>query len=467
MPEFHSEPYLYLPAVSHKSVLIAWGAFYFRTNSRGKWKIVDDEELKYVHPPRKDSIGAQSTAYGPARVEVYDGSGKTVGCAKTEVANHCWVSGLQPDTEYTYKVYVKGQEWAIGERWDWSAKEHALVQTGARYDNRFRTNPDPLAPAAKLAFAVIGDFGVGVRRDTPTRRQQQVAHALRRMVDLEDVRFILTTGDNVYARVRVLGVAIGGTGDEDDDWFFTFFQPYRYVINRIPVYPSIGNHDANETEEHDDRAQVEDNFYLRERIGSEEAAGRASFCPGLFYRFRYGSDIEFVCLDTSKESFFRGHRLFEFPKHWDFVEQSFPAEGPHPVWRIPFAHHPLFSAGPQHYNTRSMAKLVPLFERSGVRVMFAGHEHNFQHSRANGLDHFVTGAAGKLRRARPDGFDAAHTVSWATECHFLLAHIDGRRMTVRAIAALDDPGATPVDIERFDPDGANVSGAIEIEAPPD
>lgn len=137
MPEFHAEPYIYLPAVSHKSALIAWGAFYFRTNSRGKWKIVDDDDLKYVDPPRKDSIGAQSAPYGPARVEIYDASGKTVSCAKTEVANHCWVAGLQPDTEYTYKVFVKGEEWASGERWDWSAKDSALVQSGGVYDNRF------------------------------------------------------------------------------------------------------------------------------------------------------------------------------------------------------------------------------------------------------------------------------------------------------------------------------------------
>ena len=462
MPEFHSEPYLYLPAVSHKSALIAWGAFYFRTNSKGKWKIVDDDDLKYVHPPRKDSIGAQSAPYGPARVEIYDAAGKTVSCATTEVANHCWVANLQPDTEYTYKVFVKGQEWAEGDRWDWSSKEHALVQSGGRYDNRFRTNPDPGAPAKELAFAVIGDFGVGVRKDTPTRRQQQVANALRSTVDSDGVRFLLTTGDNIYARVRVFGVAVGGTGDEDDDWFFTFFQPYRYVINRIPVYPSIGNHDADETEERDDRAQVEDNFYLHERIKSEEAAGRASFGPGLFYRFRYGSDIEFVCIDSSKESFFRGYRLFEFPKHWEFMEQSFPAEGPHPTWRIPFAHHPLYSAGPQHHNTRAMQKLLPLFERSGVRVMFTGHEHNFQHSRANNLDHFVTGAAGKLRSARPDGFSEAHTVSWATECHFLLAKIDGSRMTVRAIAAMDDPNGTPVDITRFNPQGDVVLEPVEI-----
>src|SRR6185436_123565 len=116
-------------------------------------------------------------------VEVYDVSGKLVSCATTEVANHCWVSGLQPDTEYTYKVLVKGQEWASGERWDWSSKDHALVQSGAQYDNRFRTNPDPALAASKLTFATIGDFGVGVRKDTPTRRQQEVANSLRRIVD--------------------------------------------------------------------------------------------------------------------------------------------------------------------------------------------------------------------------------------------------------------------------------------------
>ena len=465
MPEFHSEPYIYLPAVSHKSVLIAWGAFYFRTNSKGHWKIVDDDDLKYVHPPRKDSIGAQSAPYGPARVEVYDGAGAMVSVAKTETCNHCWVAGLAPDTEYTYKVFVKGEEWASGERWDWVAAEHALVQNGGRYDNRFRTNPDAAQPATDLAFAAIGDFGIGVRRQSESRRQQQVAHALTRIVDSENVRLLITTGDNIYAGRRILGLVTGDTGDEDDDWFFTYFQPYRYIINRIPVYPSIGNHDAEETEERDDRAQVEDNFYLRERIKSEEAAGRASFGPGLFYRFRYGSDIEFVCIDTSKEDFFRGKRLYEYPKHWDFIEQSFPANAPlspRVRWRIPFAHHPIYSAGPQHHNTRGMQRLLPLFEQSGVRVMFAGHEHNFQHSRVDFLDHFVTGAAGKVRRTPPDRFLEAGTVSWATDCHFLLAKISGEQMTVLPIGALDDPKGTPAEIVRYTPLREAVTGTIKI-----
>jgi hypothetical protein len=147
------------------------------------------------------------------------------------------------------------------------------------------------------------------------------------------------------------------------------------------------------------------------------------------------------------------------------VEQAFPERGSaagEPRWRIPFAHHPPFSAGPRHHNTREMARMLPLFRRAGVRVMFAGHEHNFQHSRTPGFDHFVTGAGGKVRRARPDRFESAHTESWATDCHFLLARIEGSRMTVRAIGGIDDPADIATDIERFDPDGNPIKGPIEI-----
>jgi hypothetical protein len=462
MPEFHAEPYIYLPSVTHESALVAWGAFYFRVTSKGTWKLIDDTDLKYVHPPRKESIGARSAPYGPARVEVYDQTGAVVSVAKTEVTNHCWVSGLAPDTEYAYKVFVKSEEWAQGERWDWSARDRALVQTGARYDNRFRTHPHPKTAATSLTFAVIGDFGVGVRDDSPNRRQQQIADALRIAVDTEDVRLVITTGDNIYAGHKLLGIPIGSTGDEDDDWFFTYFQPYRYILNRLPVYPSIGNHDAAESEDCDDRAQVEDNFYICERIAGEEASGRASHGPGLFYRFRYGADIEFLCIDTSKESFFKGHRLFEFPKHWSFVDASLPETPRGTMWRIPFAHHPPYSAGPQHHNTKEMARLFPLFDRAGVAVMFSGHEHNFQHSRANGIDYFVTGAAGKLRRTVPDDFEDARTQSWSNLCHFLLARINGDRMLVRAIGERANEDRALIDIDRWTPAGATLTSPIEV-----
>ena len=462
MPEFHSEPYVYLAGLSHKSALIAWGAFYFRTRPGGTAKLVDDDDLQWVHPPRCDSIGCRSKPYGPAEVEVRDATGALVASAMTNECNHCQISGLQPDTAYTYTVRVKHEEWASGLRWDWDPATQGLVQNGGSYTNEFRTLPDPTQPLSRpFTFAVIGDFGTGIRKpSSATKRQREVGLALQRAVDTEHVRLILTTGDNIYAAQRFL-LWTKDSGAEDDDWFFTFFQPYRYAINRVPVCPSIGNHDTRETEECDDRGQVMDNFYLSTRLASEEAAGRASVGPGLFYRFKVASDVEFVCIDTSKEHFFKRGRLFSYPKHREFVRNAFPALPAERIrWRIPFCHHPPFCAGPQHSNTDGMEELIGLFEGGGVRACFSGHEHNFQHSRHKAIDYFVSGAGSKIRTGVPSRMEEAHTVSWASACHFLLVTINGDAMTVRAIG--DDENGALKEIERFDRAGRPVGGPIVV-----
>jgi hypothetical protein len=170
-----------------------------------------------------------------------------------------------------------------------------------------------------------------------------------------------------------------------------------------------------------------------------------------------------VCIDTSKESFFKGHRLFEYPKHREWVEATFQADaGQGPAWRIPFGHHPPYSAGPQHHNTRAMQQLIPLFQRAGVRVMLCGHEHNFQHSHRDGIDYFVTGAAGKFRGGVPDRLEEAGTQSWSASCHFLLVQIEGDRMRVRAVAELQEGQQTLGDIERLDRFGRPVTTPIEL-----
>ncbi|HYI94437.1 MAG TPA: metallophosphoesterase, partial [Bryobacteraceae bacterium] len=421
MPDFHGEPYIYLAGLTHDSALIAWGAFYFRVKENdGTHKLLDAEDME---PALRETIGRKSTPYGPARVVVRDSSGSEVATARVFDANHCWVTGLNPDTPYTYEVFIAPtrkrsadgaeEEWAKGERWDWAIQNgQANLFVGDRYDNRFRTFPDPRQPTPPFTFAVIGDFGVGIKKlSTEDHRQREIASALRQAVADHDVRFLITTGDNIYAGSRFLWIT-GSEGDEDDDWFFTFFQPYRYLINQIPVYPCIGNHDSAEMESPDDRDQIMDNFYLRERFAGEEKYGRASIGPGLFYRFNFGRDAEFVSIDTSKENFFT-ERLFEVPKHMDFIANAF-APGSQRRWRVPFCHHPRFSAGPRHRNTDSMEKLLPLFNQAGVKVMFSGHEHNFQHSRHKAIDYLVSGGGGKLRKSKPsqNGFEEAHTISW-------------------------------------------------------
>jgi hypothetical protein len=104
-----------------------------------------------------------------------------------------------------------------------------------------------------------------------------------------------------------------------------------------------------------------------------------------------------------------------------------------------------------------MARLVPLFKRAGVKAVLSGHEHNFQHSHVDGIDYFVTGAAGKFRGGTPDATEAAGTRSWSPECHFLLAHIEGDRLTVRPMSERQGE-----EIARFGPRGERVSDPIVV-----
>lgn len=447
MPDLHFEPFLHLAGLTHDDALIAWGGFWFEDpDGDGKaWRIVEDPDLdRHLGHGRSETIGARSAPYGDAEIEVVEqGTGRTVAVAATSERNHVWVRDLQPDTGYEYEVRVDGEPWATGERHDWIHRgtDADLLRTSRTYDRRFRTFPDP-AVSVPLRFAVLGDYGVGIlAAGERGARQQRLADALERAVDHADVRLVVTTGDNVYIGEED---TVAGSGGADDDWYYSFYQPYRYTISRVPVYPGVGNHDSSDTESADDREQLADNLFTQLRFAEGAEVGRASVDPGLYYRFEFGSEIEFVAIDTTLASELEHRFFYDHPKHREFLEDVFPdaGGGPQEPWRIPFSHHPPFCAGPKHYNGENLVeRVVPLLERSATRVMFSGHEHNFQHARRNGIDYFVSGAAGKLREGEPDRFDEAHTRSWADEGHFLIVDVEPERMVVHPVTDVDEDGS--------------------------
>ena len=135
-------------------------------------------------------------------------------------------------------------------------------------------------------------------------------------------------------------------------------------------------------------------------------------------------------------------------------------------WRIPFSHHPPFSAGPKHGPTPGMVeRLVPQFERAGTRVVLSGHEHNFQHSSVSGIDYVVSGAGGKLRTEPPTGFERAGTRECAAAGHFLLVDVEEERLVIHPVGDTDGDGSLEL-IERRTPAGDPVTGPIEIARGP-
>jgi len=456
--EVHFEEFLHLAGLGEDKALIAWGGFFFRRGDSpyGEWRIVDDEELAEVAPtPRSETIGAGSEPFGHATVEV-ERDGRVVAQAETEEHNHVWVTGLEPDADYRYRVLVDGRPWGEGELHDWSVEQSTLVRAGGRYDNRFRTFPS-VDVAVPVTFAVLGDFGVGIvdgRLDGG--RQLLIARALERAVETRGVRLVITTGDNIYLGHQ----DTAGTGNEDDEWYSSFYQPYRYVLNRVPFFPTVGNHDAGDSESSDDRDQLEDNLFLDHRFRPGVEVGSASLGPGLFYRFQVGANLEFLCIDTSIASEMDVEHYFDDPEHSRWVTDALGGQGGR--WRIPFSHHPPFCAGPEHTNTTGMVeRLVPLFEQAGVRLVLSGHEHNFQYSVVNGIHYVVSGASGKLRAETPRHFEDAGTRGWAAAGHFLLGHADESRLAIQPLADVGEDGSLD-PIEIFDREGRPVDPMIEI-----
>ena len=81
-----------------------------------------------------------------------------------------------------------------------------------------------------------------------------------------------------------------------------------------------------------------------------------------------------------------------------------------------------------------------LLDAADVRLVLAGHEHNFQVSEVDGRTYVVSGAAGQLDERAPEGFADAHTTAWCAQAHLLLIEVDGPVATLTPISGLLDDG---------------------------
>lgn len=367
--------YTYIGQITPTSVLIAWGT----TQGKGG----------------ENTIGRDSASLGAATVRI---GNQTIRTEK----NWAEVGGLKPDTQYPYEVEIGGQRAGGG---------------------TVRTWPER---ATHLAFFVIGDYGTGAGA------QRAIADAMwsefqRRERLGEPIRFVITTGDNIYADVNA-GYVILRSGSADADWASKFFAPYRELLQQIPFLPSIGNHDGNASENRGDLSTYLDNFFF--------PANR----PARWYEFHFGGLADFFALDSTDNTT-AGHPRPNYAPGGDqsrWLAEAL-AESTAP-WKIPYFHHPPFNAGPGHGASANVLRhWLDLFERSGVKVVFSGHEHNFQFSEdseATGhIRYVISGSGGELRPGNVmPNMVRAHIAGWAPVRQFLVVEIAGRTMHIAPIS---------------------------------
>ena len=369
-----AEPFtIYVGELGPSSAVLAWG----RQEGAG------------------NRIGRGARSYGPATVRI---GPRVVETSKAWAR----VEGLEPDTEYAWSVQVAGQPAGSGRLRTWAAS------------------------ATRLSFLVLGDYGDSGKAQYDLARVMTDL-VIKRASGPDPIRFVLTTGDNIYG--KGFSIFRTATGSDDSDWWPRFFVPYAGILQRIPFYPTLGNHDGNESDHHADLPAYLDNFFFP---GGE---------PRRYYRFRYAGLADFFALDSTSNTETGSTRpayLPDGPQTAWLREQLPRATAP---WRFAYFHHSIFNAGPAHDEENNELRFkhwLQLFSDNGVQVTFQGHEHNFQASRVNarsyGIRHFVTGSGGALRdgdvRAR---MDAANVEAWAPQNHFLLVEIRDAKVFVTPI----------------------------------
>ncbi len=295
-------------------------------------------------------------------------------------------NGLLPGTAYNYRIWVGGQDVT-----PWPS-------TGFRTASAGQT----------LSFAVLGDSRGDAQGGSPDAAR--VAAQMARF----SFDFALHVGDIVYT----------GSGSEYDPHYFI---PFRDLIGHIPFYPVPGNHEYVTG----DIGPFLERFYLPTN-GPAELAERV-------YSFDRGS-AHFTALDSNMD-----YRPGSAQYRWLESDLSSTQQ----TWKFVMLHHPMYSSGYHGWTPDAHSYLIPLFERYGVDVVFAGHDHHYERTvpvvggapapaGEHGVIYMITGGGGSV--LYPAGTGPLTAVSKSV-FHFVRADAGACRARFVAI----DVDGTPID----------------------
>ena len=279
-----------------------------------------------------------------------------------------------------------------------------------------------LAERDPVRFAVIGDMGCGCTQ------QEAVAEEMLEWHQNNRFQFVLTTGDNIYPENynRFWNRRRGGDKALFAEQFDRYYNPLR---NRgIPFFATLGNHDL---ETRNGRDLIED----RRRFNILSREGYYFFSPD-------PKLVTFVALNTETLQY-QNEQSEQLKWLQKVLSES------RSLWKIVYAHHPLYSPAGSHPTNENLKKLLePVIVRNGVKVYFGGHNHFYARSKPqHGVIHFTTGGGGRhLKTPRR----TTETEVMAKAHHFMHVNVFEDRLDFYAVpirGALLDRGTIRISVE--------------------
>jgi len=230
------------------------------------------------------------------------------------------LAGLKAETPYYYNI-------------------KAMSRDGAVIDSGPLTFSTAVRNESSFSFAVMGD----------TEARPHINDRIAKMIWDERPNFIMIVGD----------LTDGGTKDHKFEWNYEYFQGITQLASRVAVFPVPGN--------------GEDDLYWYNRYHSLPKNDG-------FYSFKYGN-AEFFMLNSNQPAEFA-----QGGKQYLWLEEQLKASTAR--WKFVAHHHAPYSAddddygdtwkAPAEHGDLAIRKIVPLYEKYNVDMVFFGHLHTYQ-----------------------------------------------------------------------------------------
>jgi len=255
-----------------------------------------------------------------------------------------------------------------------------------------------LKTSIPFSFVAFGDTRFHDPADTKPANPE-IRHALVAAIAQENSAFISIVGDIVL------------DGDDSKDWQVWDAETSLWRERKIPVYPSIGNHDL-----HGNLNTALANYFQR----------FPELQKNRFYSTRVANSLMLV-LDSNLDELsgpqgtWLAAQLDHLPAEVDFVFFVF--------------HHPPYTSssdekiyGGGHFARPTEQALAKMLEdrqqRTRARFMvFSGHVHNYERHEHGGVTYFVTGGGGAHPYLIPRAPDDLYK-DMGTNYHYLLVEVD-------------------------------------------
>jgi 3',5'-cyclic AMP phosphodiesterase CpdA len=240
--------------------------------------------------------------------------------------------------------------------------------------------PFPATEPPDLHVAVAGDIGCS------SSRLDATAAAMTQLDDRQPVDALALLGDNAYPS--------GDPAKLHD----TVVTPFADLLDGgTDLFAVLGNHDVKEG-------------HAARQVAALGMSGR--------WWARHDGDV-LLGLDSN---------LVDDPDQLAWLERTLASATER--WRIVMLHHPPYSAGYQGSSDDVRRAFVPPFERYGVQLVLAGHDHDYQRSKLiNGGHLRGDGGASSTRRTGEADY-AAVSFSWR---HFVAVAVFADRLELRAV----------------------------------